>query len=56
MTRETHTKEKKQTLKGYKREKLRILKQLGFDVEASVFDEATTEVQIDNIAHSIIMA
>ena len=56
MTRETHTKEKKQTLKGYKREKLRILKQLGFNVEASVFDEATTEVQIDNIAHSIIMA
>lgn len=41
-------------LKGYKRAKLSILRQLGFHVDKSVFDGATNEIQIDNIARSII--
>lgn len=55
MTRETHT--RNQTIKGYKREKLNLLKQLGFyNVDISVFAKATNEIQVDNIAHSIILA
>lgn len=44
------------TLKQYKRQKVSLLKQLGKRVDVSAFEEATTEVQVDNIAHSIIMA
>lgn len=50
MNREIRTRE----LKGYKRYKLSILRQLGFHVDKSVFDGATNEIQIDNIARSII--
>ena len=48
--------ERAMTLKQYKRHKVSLLKQLGKRVDVSVFEEATTEVQVDNIAHSIIMA
>lgn len=46
---------KEMTLKQYKRYKLRVLKQLGFWVDVSVFAEAQNEIQVDQIAHSIIM-
>ena len=47
---------RRQTIKGYKREKLNLLKQLGFhNVDISIFAKATNEIQVDNIAHSIIV-
>ena len=46
---------KKETLKGYKRKKFRILKQLGVNVDIHVFDKATNEIQVDNIALDFIM-
>ena len=56
MERGKYTETRKMSLKQYKRRKVSLLKQLGKRVDASVFEEATTEVQVDNIAHSIIMA
>lgn len=47
---------RRQTIKGYKRQKLSVLHQLGFNVGKEIFEKATTEIQVDNIAHSIIMA
>lgn len=46
---------KEMTLKQYKRHKLRVLKQLGFWTDASIFKEAQNEIQVDQIAHSIFM-
>lgn len=43
------------TIEAYKAEKLAILHQLGFHVDKSIFDDATTEIRVDNIAHSIIV-
>lgn len=42
------------TIDAYKAEKLAILHQLGFHVDKSIFDNATTEIRVDNIARSII--
>lgn len=48
---------KKETLKGYKRKKFRILKQLGVHgIDIHIFDKATTEIQVDNIALDFIMS
>lgn len=55
MIRDNHA-EKKVTLKMYKREKITLLKQLGYNVNKSIFDSASNEIQVDNIAHSIFMA
>ena len=55
MIRDNHA-EKKVTLKTYKNEKVRLLKQLGYNVNKSIFDRASNEIQVDNIAHSIFMA
>ena len=55
MIRDNHA-EKKVTLKMYKREKITLLKQLGYNVNKSIFDNASNEIQVDNIAHSIFMA
>lgn len=55
MTRNTYVKVPSQTLKGYKRQKVSVLNQLGFHVDKSVFDKATTEIQVDNIARSLIL-
>lgn len=55
MLRETNTKRYKQALKVYKHRKVSILNQLGFKVDKEVFDKATTEIQVDNIARSIIL-
>ena len=46
---------KEMTLKQYKRYKLRVLKQLGYWADASVFAEAKNQIQVDQIAHSIFM-
>lgn len=56
MNRGRYKETREMTLKQYKRHKVSLLKQLGKRVDVSVFEEATTEVQVDNIAHSIIMA
>ena len=56
MNRGRYTETRRMSLKQYKRHKVSLLKQLGKRVDISVFEEATTEVQVDNIAHSIIMA
>ena len=42
-------------IKGYKRSKLAILHQLGFRVGKEIFENATTEIQVNNIAKSIIL-
>lgn len=48
---------KKETLKGYKRKKFRILKQLGVsNVDIHIFDKAVNEIQVDNIALDFIMS
>lgn len=47
---------KKETLKGYKRKKFRILKQFGYHGDIHIFDKATTEIQVDNIALDFIMS
>lgn len=47
---------KKETLKGYKRKKFRILKQLGVHgIDIHIFNKATNEIQVDNIALDFIM-
>ena len=43
------------TLDEYKRIKVILLKQLGYKVDLSVFAEAKNQIQVDQIAHSIIM-
>lgn len=43
------------TLDEYKRIKLILLKQLGYKVDLSVFEEAKNQIQVDQIAHSIFM-
>lgn len=43
------------TLDEYKRIKVILLKQLGHKVNVSVFVEAKNQIQVDQIAHSIIM-
>ena len=53
MTRETHT--RNQTIKGYKRQKISILHQLGIHVSKEIFEAATNEIQVDNIARSLIL-
>ena len=53
-TRSTKTKVDRE-IKGYKRSKLAILHQLGFRVGKEIFEKATTEIQVDNIARSIIL-
>lgn len=47
--------DKPMPLSVYKRDKISILRQLGFHVDKSVFDKAKNEIQVDNIAHSIIV-
>ena len=48
---------KKETLRGYKRKKFRILKQLGIsNIDIHIFDKATSEIQVDNIALDFIMS
>ena len=42
-------------LSVYKRDKISILRQLGFNVSKDIFDKARNEIQVDNIAHSIIV-
>ena len=42
-------------LSVYKRDKISILRQLGFNVSKDVFNAAKNEIQVDNIAHSIIV-
>lgn len=51
---ETYEKEPT-TLDECKTDKVYLLKQLGFWVDVSVFAEAQNEIQVDQIAHSIIM-
>lgn len=48
--------ERAMTLKQYKRNKVSILKQLGKRIDMSIFEEATNEIQVDNIAHRIIVS
>lgn len=48
-------KERRQTIKGYKRQKLSVLHQLGIHVGKEIFETATTEIQVDNIARSLIL-
>ena len=57
MTREypKQRKQRHQTIRGYKREKISILNQLGFHVDKSIFANATNEIQVDNIARSLIL-
>lgn len=43
------------TLDEYKRIKVILLKQLGYRVNESVFEEAKNQIQVDQIAHSIFM-
>lgn len=43
------------TLDEYKRIKVVLLKQLGYKVDLSVFEEAKNQIQVDQIAHSIFM-
>ena len=43
------------TLDEYKRIKVILLKQLGYKVDMSVFEEAKNQIQVDQIAHSIFM-
>lgn len=47
--------DKPMPLSVYKRDKISILRQLGFHVDKSVFDKATNEIQVDNIAKSLIL-
>lgn len=47
---------KKIPLWKYKEIKVKLLKQLGKRVDVSVFSDAKTEVQVDQITHRIIMA
>ena len=46
---------RRQTIKGYKRHKLSVLHQLGIHVGKEIFEKATTEIQVDNIARSLIL-
>ena len=44
------------TLRTYKKRKLKLLREFGiYNVSLSAFDKATNEIQVDNIAHSLIM-
>lgn len=43
------------TLDEYKRIKVVLLKQLGYKVDLSVFEESKNQIQVDQIAHSIFM-
>lgn len=47
--------DKPMPLSVYKRDKISILRQLGFNVSKDIFDKARNEIQVDNIAHSIIV-
>lgn len=49
-------KDREMELHDYKRYKLSILKQMGIKADAKIFEDATNEIQIDNIAHSIIVS
>lgn len=53
MARENRT--RRQTIKGYKRQKLSVLHQLGIHVSKEIFETATNEIQVDNIAKSLIL-
>ena len=53
MARENRT--RRQTIKGYKRQKLSVLHQLWIHVSKEIFETATTEIQVDNIARSLIL-
>ena len=46
---------RRQTIKGYKRQKLSVLDQLGFNVGKEIFEKATTKIQMDNIARCLIL-
>ena len=46
---------RKQTIKGYKRQKVSVLHQLGIHVGKEIFETATNEIQVDNIAKSLIL-
>lgn len=49
------TEEEKMDINKYKREKIKLLNELGFLVDSCVFNRAKNEIQVDNIAHSIIL-
>ena len=46
---------RKQTTKGYKRQKVSVLHQLSIHVGKEIFEAATNEIQVDNIARSLIL-
>ena len=47
---------KKELLNGYKRRKYNLLRQFGYHGDIHIFDKATSEIQVDNIALDFIMS
>lgn len=46
--------ERQLTLPQYKKQKMKIMKQLGYIIPTDFFDSCTNEIQVDNRARAII--